>query len=71
MVIPRLLSRSTSSAAQRAHFQEVLSAAPPATRGDLQQPVLRLRNEGGFCTSTCAATTPISLGLRSLAERTH
>ncbi len=28
MVIPRVLSRGTSSAAQKAHFSEVLSAAP-------------------------------------------
>ena len=44
MVIPRLLSRGTSPAAQRNHFAAVLGAAPQVARRDLQQSVLRLRD---------------------------
>ena len=46
MVIPRVLSRGTSPAAQRHHFAGILAAAPNDSRRHLQQPVLRLRNQG-------------------------
>ena len=42
MVIPRVLSRGTSPAAQRHHFAGILSAAPGYSGRDLQQPVLRV-----------------------------
>ena len=46
MVIPRVLSRGSSPAAQRAHFAGVLGAAPQSAERHLQQPVLRLRDAG-------------------------
>ena len=44
MVIPRVLSRGTSSLAQKNHFDAILGAAPTVTCGHLQQSVLRIRD---------------------------
>ena len=69
MVIPRLLSRGTSAAAQRAHFAAVLSAAPRPAGGDLQQPLLRLFHPRGPLLRACAQRTRTSSASRSSAAR--
>ncbi len=45
MVIPRVLSRGTVPAAQKAHFKAYCPPRPSCRR-HLQQPVLRLRHQG-------------------------
>ena len=42
MVIPRVLSRGSSPAAQRNHFADILAAASEFACGDLQQSLLRV-----------------------------
>ena len=59
MVIPRVLSRGTSSAAQEAHFKAVLTAAPDLPTAS--QP-------GRNCSLRCATRTPTSWASRSSAE---
>ena len=47
MVIPRVLSRGTSTAAQRAHFAGILKAANGLPAVIYNSPVLRVRDQGG------------------------
>ena len=46
MIIPRVLSRGSSAAAQRSHFASVLGGGGRLAFGHLQQPLLRLPNSG-------------------------
>ena len=66
MVIPRLLSRGTSPAAQRDHFAGILGAAPDLPAVIYNSPYYALRPRR-ISFSICAANSRTSLASRNLA----
>ena len=64
MVIPRVLSRGTSPAAQRAHFEGILRAAPDTPAVIYNSPYYGFETKP-ICSLTCAATTPTWLASRN------
>ena len=58
MVIPRVLSRGTSAAAQKAHFEAVLSARAESARGDSTTPYYGFATRVRTCSSPCARRIP-------------
>ena len=66
MVIPRVLSRGASTAAQHAHFARVLDAAPDLPSVIYNSPYYGFET-GRSCSSSCDGNTPISSATRSSA----
>jgi hypothetical protein len=64
MVIPRVLSRGSSMAAQRAHFKGILSAAPIFRRSSTIAPTMASRPVP-ICSLSCARNIPTLLDLKS------
>ena len=69
MIIPRVLSRGSSAAAQRAHFAGVLEAGGRSAVRHLQQPLLWLRDPGRTVLRTARRAIPISSASRNSAAR--
>ena len=71
MIIPRVLSRGSSPAAQRSHFAQRSGGGGRPAFGHLQQPLLRLPDARRTVLRSCEPISPISSDSRNSAARSR